>query len=83
MRGLGCAHCRGTGFRQRRAVVETLAIDDEMRALISQRAPLRTIRAAARQLGMHSLRDTALDLVADGLTTLEEINRVTSLDDAA
>ncbi|CAD5371589.1 Type II secretory pathway, ATPase PulE/Tfp pilus assembly pathway, ATPase PilB [Rubrivivax sp. A210] len=83
MHGLGCAHCRGTGFKQRRAVVETLSIDDEMRGLISQRAPLRTIRTAARKLGMRALRDTALDLVAEGLTTLEEINRVSSLDDAA
>ncbi|EHR68916.1 type II secretory pathway, ATPase PulE/Tfp pilus assembly pathway, ATPase PilB [Burkholderiales bacterium JOSHI_001] len=82
-RSLGCGHCRGSGYRQRRAVVETLTIDDEMRALISQRAPLRTIRAAARELGMRSLRDTALELVASGQTTLEEINRVTTLDDAA
>jgi general secretion pathway protein E len=76
-RGKGCAECRGTGFRGRKAIAELLRMDDEMRELIVARAPLRQIKEAAMARGTRSLRDTALDLVHAGETTLDEINRVT------
>ena len=76
-RGTGCGSCRGTGFRGRKAVGELLLMDDEMRELIVSRAPLRRIKEAARAAGTRSLRESALDLVLGGETTLEEINRVT------
>ncbi|WP_126446465.1 GspE/PulE family protein [Sulfuricystis multivorans] len=76
-RGRGCGECRGTGYRGRRAVAEILALDDRLRALIAQRAPLAEIKAEARRQGMRSLRDAALQLARAGQTTLEEVARVT------
>jgi general secretion pathway protein E len=75
--GLGCGHCRGTGYRGRKAIAEMLSLNDEMRELIGNRAAIRQVKQAAQRAGMRSLRDAALALVADGQTTLEEINRVT------
>jgi general secretion pathway protein E len=75
--GRGCGHCRGTGYRGRKAIAEMLSLSDEMRELIGNRAPIRQVKQAAQRAGMRSLRDAALALVASGETTLEEINRVT------
>jgi len=77
MAGRGCGHCRGTGFSGRKAIAEILLLNDELRELITGHAPVRQIKAAARQNGTRLLREAALDLVAQGETTLEEINRVT------
>ncbi|MDP1653481.1 MAG: GspE/PulE family protein [Rhodocyclaceae bacterium] len=79
-RGKGCSECRGTGYRGRRAVAEILALDDRLRTLIAQRAPLAEIKAEARRQGLRSLRDAALQLARAGLTTLEEVARVTLQD---
>lgn len=76
-RGLGCAECRGTGYKGRKAIGECLLLDDELRELIASRAPLRTIKAAAKERGTQFLRESAEELVRSGVTTLEEINRVT------
>jgi general secretion pathway protein E len=76
-RGAGCPACRGTGFRGRKAIGELLLMDDEMRELIVARAPAQKIKQAAQSRGTRSLRESALDLVRAGETTLEEINRVT------
>jgi general secretion pathway protein E len=75
--GRGCGHCRGTGFRGRRAIGEILCLNDEIRELIVARAPIRTIREAALKQGTRFLRESALELVRSGETTLQEINRVT------
>ena len=79
-RGLGCAQCRGTGYRGRRAIAETLPITDTLREQLVQRAPISLIRQAARAAGFRSLRDAALALAFAGETTLEEINRVTPVE---
>ncbi|HQL10423.1 MAG TPA: GspE/PulE family protein, partial [Lentisphaeria bacterium] len=76
-RGRGCGHCRGTGYKGRDAIGEVLILNDELRELIVARAPIRTIKEAARGNGTRFLREVALDLVSAGRTTLEEINRVT------
>jgi len=76
-RGGGCREGRGTGFRGRRAIAEVLLMGDEIRELIAQRAPIRSIKTAARAKGTRSLREAALAAVARGQTTLQEINRVT------
>ena len=78
--GLGCAHCRGTGYKGRRAIAETLAMTDTLRDQLVQRAPLSLIRQAARANGFTSLRDAAVALACNGETTLEEINRVTPVE---
>jgi general secretion pathway protein E len=75
--GRGCAHCRGTGYRGRRALTELLVLDDELRELVVQQAPIARLKAAARDRGMVSMRRAALDAVRQGQTTLQEINRVT------
>jgi general secretion pathway protein E len=80
-RGIGCAHCRGTGYRGRRAIAQTLAMDVDLRSLIAERASPARLRAAARERGLRTLRDAALALVATGITTLEEANRVTALEE--
>ena len=75
--GKGCGHCRGTGYKGRRAIAELLSLNDEIREMIIERAPARLIRDAAARNGTRFLREVALDLVKDGFTTLKEINRVT------
>jgi len=79
-RGLGCAHCRGTGYKGRRAIAETLPMTDTLRDQLVQRAPLSLIRQTARAAGFTSLRDAAVALACSGETTLEEINRVTPVE---
>jgi general secretion pathway protein E len=75
--GKGCGHCRGTGYKGRKAIAELLSLNDEIREMIIERAPARLIRDAAARNGTRFLREAALDLVKDGVTTLKEINRVT------
>ena len=79
-RGMGCAVCRGSGFKGRKAIAETLPMTDEIRDLIAGHAPMSNIKAAAGKLGLKTLRQAALALVAHGETTLEEINRVSMVE---
>ncbi|MBL8305640.1 MAG: type II/IV secretion system protein [Rubrivivax sp.] len=81
VRGIGCTQCRGTGYKGRRAVAQTLALDVELRSLIAERASPARLRAAAHERGLKTLRDAALTLVASGHTTLEEANRVTAAEE--
>jgi len=78
--GRGCGHCRGTGYRGRKAVAELLILDDEMREMIVARDPIRKLKESARRNGLRVLRESAIEAVANGETTLEEINRVTFID---
>jgi len=73
----GCAHCRGTGYRGRKAIAELMVLNDELRGLILERAPTAKLKSAARAAGTRSLREAALDLVTRGETTMEEADRVT------
>jgi len=74
--GTGCGACRGTGYKGRTAVAEVLPLDDILREMIVGREPIRRIKEAARANGMRLLREVALDLVREGATSLEEVNRV-------
>ncbi len=76
-KGQGCKHCRGTGYRGRKAVGELLVLDDEMREAIVNRAPVRQLKELAQRAGVRLLRASAMELVRRGETTLEEVNRVT------
>jgi general secretion pathway protein E len=80
-KGIGCAQCRGTGYKGRRAIAQTLAMDVGLRSLIAERASPVVLRDAARERGLHTLREAALELVACGQTTLEEANRVTAVEE--
>ncbi|MEK8031544.1 ATPase, T2SS/T4P/T4SS family [Ideonella sp. DXS29W] len=75
--GHGCGACRGTGFKGRRAIAELLTMSDDIRELVIAKQPVRQIKEAARANGTRTLFETALDLVAAGHTTLEEVRRVT------
>jgi general secretion pathway protein E len=76
-RGRGCGHCRGTGYKGRRAIAEILVLDDALREIIGTRSSMMAVKRAARERGMRSIRRVGLDLVLQGLTTLEELDRVT------
>jgi general secretion pathway protein E len=75
--GRGCGQCRGSGFKGRKAIAELMPLNDELRELIVARASIRQVKEAALRAGVRNLRDAALDLVRDGETTLDEVNRVT------
>jgi type IV pilus assembly protein PilB len=78
--GQGCIECAGTGFRGRTAIHELLDLSDRIREMILARKPTSEIRRAAREEGMRFLRESALDKVRLGLTTLKEINKVTFIE---
>ncbi len=75
--GQGCGQCRGSGYKGRKAIAEMMLLNDELRELVVERAPIRRLKEAAGRAGVRSLREAAVDLVKRGETTLEEINRVT------
>ena len=75
--GRGCRECRGAGYKGRKAIAELMILNDELRELITGRAPLRQLKEAALRSGTRFLRDAAFDAVKNGHTTLQEINRVT------
>jgi type IV pilus assembly protein PilB len=75
--GKGCFECGGTGYRGRTAIHELLDLTEEIREMILERRPTSQIRTAARAQGMSTLRESALDRLREGFTTLKEINKVT------
>jgi general secretion pathway protein E len=74
--GAGCSHCRGTGYKGRKAVAEVLRLTDELREQIIARASIRSLKDLARKQGTRFLREASLELVRQGETTLHEVNRV-------
>jgi type IV pilus assembly protein PilB len=73
----GCGECAGAGFRGRTAVSELLDMSDRIRQMVLDRRPAAEIKQAAREEGMTFLRESALEKVFAGVTTLREINKVT------
>jgi type IV pilus assembly protein PilB len=78
--GAGCLECNGTGYHGRCAVTELLHLSDPIRELILEKRPAAEIRRAAKEEGMTFLRESALEKVFQGVTTLREINKVTFVD---
>jgi general secretion pathway protein E len=76
-RAVGCAQCNGTGYRGRTAIAELLVIDDPMRQLVLTRADAPTLLAEARMRGLVELRSDGLMKALAGITSLEEVMRVT------
>lgn len=72
----GCEECTDTGYRGRIGLFEIMAMDEELERLFLRKAPSEQLREAALGAGMVSLRRDALDKVAAGITSLEEIDRV-------
>ena len=79
-RGKGCDECRGTGYRGRTGIYELFRITEETRGLIVRRVPAGEIRHHAVEHGMATLREDAWAKACAGLTTVEEILRVTQED---
>lgn len=79
-RGKGCQECRYTGYRGRTAIYELFVLDKEIQDLILQKASNQEIRKKARALGMKTLREIGWEKVEEGVTTPEEVLRVTDID---
>jgi type IV pilus assembly protein PilB len=75
--GAGCMECGGTGFRGRTAICELLDLSDRIREMILERRPNSEVKKAAHEEGMRFLRESAVEKVLLGQTTLREINKVT------
>jgi len=79
VRGVGCVRCRGTGYYGRTGVFEILDVDQRVRQLVAQDAPLDHIVQAARSRGLRTLREAAVKKLAEGVTSFEEVMRMTSV----
>jgi type IV pilus assembly protein PilB len=80
LEGAGCFECGGTGFRGRSAIHELLDLTDQIREMILNRRPTSEIKRAAKEDGMTFLRDSAVEKMRRGITTLREINKVTFIE---
>ncbi|HEV2215091.1 MAG TPA: GspE/PulE family protein [Terracidiphilus sp.] len=78
--GAGCIECGGTGYRGRTAIHELLDLTDPIRELILEKKPTSEVRKLAQKEGMTFLRESALERVRRGITTLREINKVTFIE---
>jgi general secretion pathway protein E len=76
--GKGCVECRHTGLRGRSGVFEVLPIDDRIRRHVIEGSPATDIVRTARQDGMKTLREAAIRKLAQGVTSFEEVLRVTA-----
>lgn len=76
-RGAGCEECHGRGYSSRMGIFEMMQVNDEMRKLIMQNADAAQLTQAARRNGMHNLREDGWMKIRDGVTTVDEVLRVT------
>jgi type IV pilus assembly protein PilB len=79
---VGCDACNHSGYRGRTAIHELLDLTDNIREMIVERRPGSEVRRAAEAQGLSSLRESAMQKVYQGLSTLHEINRVTFVEEA-
>ena len=80
-KAVGCSECRFTGYRGRKAIYELMVVTDEIKGLILKRMDAGTIRKEAMVEGMKSLRDSAIEKLLEGQTSIEEVIRTTQLED--
>jgi len=78
---VGCDECRNSGFKGRTGIYEILTVDDHIRPLIIDRAPASDIKREAMRHGLHTLRDDGWRQVLAGVTTVEEVLRVSEDDE--
>jgi general secretion pathway protein E/type IV pilus assembly protein PilB len=79
-RAVGCRKCRGTGYAGRLGLFELLEANDEIRRLASERTPSHVVKQAAVSAGMRTLREDGWRKVRRGVTTIDEVLRVTKAD---
>ena len=77
MKGSGCKKCNGTGYRGRFGIFELFAVDDEIKEMIYNHSTTQRLRSKARELGMRTMREDGIRKVMAGLTTVDEVVRVT------
>ena len=77
-RGSGCSHCRDTGLRGRTGIYEVMPIGDKLRRLVAEKADAGRLTRQAMEDGMTSLREAAIKKMALGLTSFDEVLRVTT-----
>ena len=80
--GRGCPRCNNTGYRGRTGIFELLLMNEDLRDLVMSDASTDDIRASARRSGMSTLRDAGLQMIFDGVTTIDEIVRETAMEEA-
>jgi type II secretory ATPase GspE/PulE/Tfp pilus assembly ATPase PilB-like protein len=78
--GLGCDRCKRRGYLGRAAIIEVLPVSETIRRLIIKRASAAVIKNQAISEGMKTLRMVGIDKAREGITTLEEVLRVTAED---
>jgi general secretion pathway protein E len=76
-RGRGCIHCRDTGYTGRTGIFEVMPMSEKIRRLVASQVPSPEIFKAAREEGMRTLREAAIEKVFQGVTTMTEMVRVT------
>ncbi|MDP3225695.1 MAG: type II secretion system protein GspE, partial [Rubrivivax sp.] len=74
---VGCEHCAHTGYKGRTGVYELMVVDPDVQALVHNRASEQELATAARAAGLRSMREDGERLVQSGVTSLEEVIRVT------
>ncbi len=79
-RGAGCRDCGGSGYRGQIGLFELMPVEDTLRALIAENAPTAALRDQARELGMLNLWEDGMIKVVQGITTLEEVLRVSTVE---
>ena len=80
--GTGCDNCQGTGYKGRMGIYEVMTVEKELQDLILKNIPTAQLRKKAREQGMMTLRDDALQKAMQGLTTIDEVICMTVSDDA-
>ncbi len=78
-----CSACQGSGYIGRTGIFEVLVVDDEIRALLARGAPLQNVKAVARKNGMQYLQEAGIHCVYEGVTSINEVLRVTREDPSA
>ena len=79
-KGAGCSRCKGRGYLGRAPIIEVLPVSESVRRLIIKRASSNVVKNQAVSEGMKTLRMVGIDKAREGVTTLEEVLRVTSED---
>jgi type IV pilus assembly protein PilB len=79
--GKGCEKCNNTGYKGRQGIYELLIMNDTLREMVVAEASLDDFRTACRKFGMRTLRETGMQMLHNGLSSIEEVLRETMLDD--
>ena len=77
-KGTGCSECNNTGYKGRTPIFEIMPVREDLIEMITRGDPTEELAKAASKLGMNTLRDSAINRLLDGITTFDEVTRVTT-----